>query len=176
MLGNMNLIDFIIDTKRKEIANSQPFELIDGDLLEMPTNIIKKVFEGNNDKVAVISIMGPQSSGKSTLLNFLFGCDFGISQGRCTKGVYGTYFKFSNIILPCDGILLLDTEGLLASLNRQDAVKRKDFDAKLVLFCLAASEFAIMNTKGNLDSISQEILKSCMSRSEVLASENMKLP
>jgi len=79
MLGNMNLIDFIIDTKRKEIANSQPFELIDGDLLEMPTNIIKKVFEGNNDKVAVISIMGPQSSGKSTLLNFLFGCDFGIS-------------------------------------------------------------------------------------------------
>ena len=65
--------------RRKEIANSQPFELIDGDLLEMPTNIIKKVFEGNNDKVAVISIMGPQSSGKSTLLNFLFGCDFGIS-------------------------------------------------------------------------------------------------
>ena len=48
-------------------------------MLEMPKNIIKKVFEGYNDRVAVISVIGPQSSGKSTLLNFLFGCDFATS-------------------------------------------------------------------------------------------------
>lgn len=40
----------------------------------------------------VIGIVGPQSSGKSTLLNFVLGCDFMSSVGRCTKGVYGTYY------------------------------------------------------------------------------------
>jgi len=30
-------------------------------------------------RVCVITILGPQSSGKSTLLNFLFGCDFSAS-------------------------------------------------------------------------------------------------
>jgi ATPase subunit of ABC transporter with duplicated ATPase domains len=170
MLGDTYLIDFLIDTKRKEIANSQPFELLDGDLLEMPKNIIQKSFEGFTDKVAVISILGPQSSGKSTLLNFLFGCDFSTSEGRCTKGIYGTYFKFSNISLPnCDGVFLLDTEGLFANLNRKDKVKRKkDFDAKLVLFCLAVSNIVIINTKGNLDSESTRILQSSRDRIKAL--------
>jgi ABC-type lipoprotein export system ATPase subunit len=40
----------------------------------------------------IVSIFGPQSSGKSTLLNFVLGCDFSSSTGRCTKGIYGTYF------------------------------------------------------------------------------------
>lgn len=40
----------------------------------------------------VIGIVGRQSSGKSTLLNTVFGCDFMSSVGRCTKGVYGTYY------------------------------------------------------------------------------------
>ncbi len=54
-----------------------------------------RVFENKMDKTVVITILGPQSSGKSTLLNFLFGCDFAASEGRCTRGVYGTYFKFT---------------------------------------------------------------------------------
>jgi polynucleotide 5'-kinase involved in rRNA processing len=45
----------------------------------MPRNITKKVFEGIDQRVAIITVLGPQSSGKSTLLNFLFGCDFGTS-------------------------------------------------------------------------------------------------
>ena len=56
---------------------------------------MKKLFENDTDKALVITILGPQSSGKSTLLNFLFGCDFATSIGRCTRGVYGTYFKFN---------------------------------------------------------------------------------
>lgn len=68
---------------------------MDGDLLEMPRVLMKKLFENDTDKALVITILGPQSSGKSTLLNFLFGCDFATSIGRCTRGVYGTYFKFN---------------------------------------------------------------------------------
>ena len=86
-------------------------------------------------------------------LNFLFGCNFATREERCTKGVYGTYYKFSNIMLPnCDGVFLIDTEGLFATVSKKDAVRRKDFDSKLVLFCLAVSDFVIINTKRDLDS------------------------
>ena len=66
-------------------------------------------------------MFGPQSSGKSTLLNFLFGCDFGVSSGRCTKGAYGTYFKFSNTrFRHCQGVFVIDTEGIFALLNKRE--------------------------------------------------------
>ena len=44
----------------------------------------------SNSRVLVISVLGPQSSGKSTLLNYMFGCLFATSAGRCTKGIYGS--------------------------------------------------------------------------------------
>ena len=78
---------------RKEVQDSQNFEVINGDLLEMPTEYLRKIFEHQeNKKVMTVAIFGPQSSGKSTLLNFVLGCDFMSSAGRCTKGIYGTYF------------------------------------------------------------------------------------
>jgi GTPase Era involved in 16S rRNA processing len=40
---------------------------------------MKKVFANISDNCLVLTIIGPQSSGKSTLLNFLFGCDFATS-------------------------------------------------------------------------------------------------
>ncbi len=81
--------------KEIEINSNLPFEIIDGDMLEIPKRLMTQLFEQREDRAIVISILGPQSSGKSTLLNFLFGCDFATSEGRCTRGVYGTFFKFS---------------------------------------------------------------------------------
>ena len=101
--------------------NSQPFEIIDGDCLEMPKDIMKKVFSSIPDNCLVLTIIGPQSSGKSTLLNFLFGCDFATSEGRCTRGVYGTYFRLNDPrISNFDGIFVIDTEGLFALTNDAD--------------------------------------------------------
>ena len=62
----------------------------------MNQNVALDSFKSFPQKVCVVSVLGPQSSGKSTLLNFLFGCSFTTSIGRCTRGVYGTYFEFSN--------------------------------------------------------------------------------
>lgn len=59
--------------------NNQPFEIIDGDTLQMPKEVMKNVFKTISDNCLVLTIIGPQSSGKSTLLNFLFGCDFATS-------------------------------------------------------------------------------------------------
>lgn len=45
-----------------------------------------------------------------------------------------------------------------------------------MLFCLAVSDFVIINTKGNLDNQSAQILKSSMDRFEALTQENMEWP
>jgi hypothetical protein len=40
------------------------------------------------DSVAVLTVVGEQSSAKSSLLNSAFGCNFRVSAGRCTVGLY----------------------------------------------------------------------------------------
>lgn len=86
--------------------------------------------------------------------------------------MYGTYFKFTNFKTHnCDGVFLIDTEGLFASLSNTDKRKRLNFDRKLVLFCLAISDIVLINTKGNLDNESIKILKSCKKKFEGLGNQ-----
>ena len=64
-------------------------------------------------QVLVISVAGVQSSGKSTLLNTIFGINLETSIGCCTRGV-------NMALVPSQGewqaksdyILVIDTEGL----------------------------------------------------------------
>ncbi len=138
-------------------------------------NNIKKCFEGITDRVAVVSIIGKQSSGKSTLLNFLFGCDFATSEGRCTRGVYGTYYRFSTVKFSnCEGLFVIDTEGLFAPLNRKDESTRLDFDSRLALFCFAISDLVIVNIHRNLDSNTFNTLESSWAHLDAVSSDNKK--
>ncbi len=106
----------------------------------------------------VVGIFGPQSSGKSTLLNFLFGCDFASSDGRCTSGVYGTYYEVGGGTFNYDGILILDTEGLFSPIERE-CPKAKNFDNKLVLFLISICDIVIMNVRGDVDDRCQKIIE-----------------
>lgn len=66
-----------------------------------------------------MSIMGLQSSGKSTMLNSMFNSKFAVAAGRCTKGIYmlpvmldkPLIEKFNNKF---HFVLMFDTEGLRA--------------------------------------------------------------
>ena len=110
----------------------------------------------------MVSIFGPQSSGKSTLLNYCFGCKFLTSTGRCTRGIYASLAKLSRPVNYSDQFLILDTEGL-------DAIERghiKDtsliyFDRTMVLFCLAVSQVVIINVRGDIGSEMQNLLQIC---------------
>ena len=56
------------------LKNGDCFELIDGENLEFKGLLIKDVIEqSKKDRVIVVCVVGPQSSGKSTLMNFAFG-------------------------------------------------------------------------------------------------------
>ncbi|CAF0919988.1 unnamed protein product [Didymodactylos carnosus] len=145
----------ILNSYTEFIKNGFPFEIIDGDNFHCQhtflTNIMKQ-FE--RQRILVISIIGPQNSGKSTLLNYMFGTLFDVREGRCTRGIYGSLVK-SNIS-GIDYLLLIDTEGLL-SIEKAD----KEYDRRLVLFCLAVSHLVVVNMLGDINEVLKDMLTLC---------------
>ncbi|CAF1489699.1 unnamed protein product [Rotaria magnacalcarata] len=100
------------------IRKGNEIEIIDGDNNEFNTKIVADIFRGlqaivsEDEEPFVVSVIGPQSTGKSTLLNMLFGSNFQMSAGRCTKGLYASLFKtdYPN----AKRLMVLDTEGLMS--------------------------------------------------------------
>nr|XP_018633744.1 protein ROOT HAIR DEFECTIVE 3-like isoform X2 [Nicotiana tomentosiformis] len=91
---------------------------------------------------AIVSIMGPQSSGKSTLLNHLFGTNFremDAYKGRSqtTKGIW---------MARCVGIepctLVMDLEG---TDGRERGEDDTTFEKQSALFALAVSDIVLIN-------------------------------
>ena len=78
----------------------------------------------------------------------------------------------------CEGIFVIDTEGLFALTNEKDKGDddRKDFDSKLVLFCLAVSDFIVLNVRGNIDKNTEKIFRLCHERLDDLNIEKEKRP
>ncbi|XP_052181348.1 protein ROOT HAIR DEFECTIVE 3-like [Diospyros lotus] len=91
---------------------------------------------------AVVSIMGPQSSGKSTLLNNLFGTNFremDAFKGRSqtTKGIWMAHCAG---IDPCT--LVMDLEGTDGRERGEDDTA---FEKQSALFALAVSDIVLIN-------------------------------
>ncbi|KAL9534237.1 hypothetical protein SMMN14_01887 [Sphaerulina musiva] len=97
----------------------------------------------------VISVFGSQSTGKSTLLNALFGTQFGVmneqQRQQTTKGIWMS--KNKKELAAGDGkamaanILVMDVEGTDGRERGED----QDFERKSALFALATSEVLIVN-------------------------------
>ncbi|KAJ8377285.1 hypothetical protein AAFF_G00261340, partial [Aldrovandia affinis] len=69
-----------------------PLELVDGDASNIPlqwvTQVLKELHCRTQYKIRVVTVLGVQSTGKSTLLNTMFGVQFAVSSGRCTRGAF----------------------------------------------------------------------------------------
>lgn len=88
----------------------------------------------------VAAIMGPQSSGKSTLLNMVFGTQF-----RTMDGDSGRYQVTQGVWLGRDatkGIIVMDLEGTDSRERGEDAAS---YERKSALFALALAEVLIVN-------------------------------
>ena len=146
------------------------FEIIDGDNLRFSRKALGRILAGFQEKrIFVIAVLGPQSSGKSTLLNSLFGCKFGTGTGRCTRGVYGTLLHVDHPRY--DMILVLDTEGL-QSVEKDD----EEFDRKITLWCLAISHAVIVNVKGDMHNSMKKLLEICCLALHQLEKTKMATP
>lgn len=97
----------------------------------------------------LISVFGSQSTGKSTLLNHLFGTEFGVmsetERKQTTKGIWMSRNKRAHsdglAKNMADNILVMDVEGTDGRERGED----QDFERKSALFALATSEVLIVN-------------------------------
>ncbi|XP_025759963.1 up-regulator of cell proliferation-like [Oreochromis niloticus] len=98
-----------------------PLELVDGDASNIPLRWVSDVLSQLSDlvspnrKIRVVTVLGVQSTGKSTLLNTMFGVQFAVSSGRCTRGAFMLLIKINEDVknvLNCDFMVIIDTEGL----------------------------------------------------------------
>ncbi|KAK7879750.1 hypothetical protein WMY93_030677 [Mugilogobius chulae] len=96
-------------------------DLVDGDASNIPLRWVSDVLTqlhdlvSPNNKILVITVLGVQSTGKSTLLNTMFGVQFAVSSGRCTRGAFMLLIRISEDMkatLKCDFLVIIDTEGL----------------------------------------------------------------
>ncbi|CAN8103948.1 unnamed protein product [Discula destructiva] len=97
----------------------------------------------------LISVFGSQSTGKSTLLNNLFGTEFSVmsesERRQTTKGIWMSKNKkdtaSGGTVKLAENILVMDVEGTDGRERGED----QDFERKSALFALATSEVLIVN-------------------------------
>ena len=150
----------------KLLLSGFQLEILDGDVSHIPTIWVSEIFTqvssliGPSKRFYVVSVLGLQSSGKSTLLNTMFGLDFAVSAGKCTKGA------FMNLIhveaeavkrLGFDYILIIDTEGLRApELTAQESYLH---DNEIATFAIGLADLTIINILGEHSTEMQDILE-----------------
>ncbi|XP_073678862.1 interferon-induced very large GTPase 1-like [Garra rufa] len=143
-----------------------PMELMDGDAAHVPLTWVTAVLDelvkklGDQTRIFVLSILGIQSSGKSTMLNAMFGLQFTVSAGRCTRGAFMQLIKVSEEMkteLKFDYILVVDTEGLCApELLGRSTTHR---DNEMATFVVGLGNMTLINIFGENPSVMQDILQ-----------------
>lgn len=127
-----------------------PFELMNGDISHVPIVWVKAVLMElehlvGDKKCLILSVVGTQSSGKSTLLNAMFGLQFAVGHGRTTKGAFMQLIPVNDEQLSYEYILVIDTEGLRApELGEYSYIH----DTELASFIIGLADINIINIKG----------------------------
>ncbi|CAM4584427.1 unnamed protein product [Leuciscus chuanchicus] len=142
-----------------------PLELMDGDAVHVPLIWISAVLDElvkklGDQRIFVLSILGIQSSGKSTMLNAMFGLQFAVSAGRCTRGVFMQLVKVSDEMktqMKSDYILVVDTEGLRAL--ELAGKSTKHHDNELATFVVGLGHLTLINIFGENPSEMQDVLQ-----------------
>ncbi|XP_060922269.1 up-regulator of cell proliferation-like [Limanda limanda] len=130
-----------------------PLELVDGDASNIPLTWVSDVLSQLNEqvspknKILVVTVLGVQSTGKSTLLNTMFGVQFAVSTGRCTRGAFMLLIRINEDakkVLNCDFMVIIDTEGLKsAELAQLD--DSHEHDNELATLVVGLSDITIIN-------------------------------
>ncbi|XP_042267176.1 interferon-induced very large GTPase 1-like [Thunnus maccoyii] len=135
------------------LLDGYPLELLDGDASNIPerwvTDVLMELHKkvGGKSRLLVLSVLGVQSTGKSTLLNTMFGVQFPVSSGRCTRGAYMLFLKVGEDMkheLNYEFIVLIDTEGL-KSPDLAELEESYEHDNQLATFVIGLSDVTIIN-------------------------------
>uniref|UniRef100_A0A3Q3VNP4 VLIG-type G domain-containing protein n=1 Tax=Mola mola TaxID=94237 RepID=A0A3Q3VNP4_MOLML len=147
------------------MISGHPMELMDGDAGHVPltwissllNEVVKKL---GNKRVYVLSVLGIQSSGKSTMLNAMFGLQFAVSAGRCTKGAFMQLVEVSEEMkehFKFDYFLVVDTEGLRALELAGNSTFHHDNE--LATFVVGLGNMTLINIFGENPAEMQDVLQ-----------------
>uniref|UniRef100_A0A672KM84 VLIG-type G domain-containing protein n=1 Tax=Sinocyclocheilus grahami TaxID=75366 RepID=A0A672KM84_SINGR len=147
------------------MISGSPLELMDGDAAHVPVIWISAVLDQliqklGDQRVFVLSVLGLQSSGKSTMLNAMFGLQFAVSAGRCTRGAFMQLVRVSDEMktqMNFDYILVVDTEGL-RSLELAGRSTRHH-DNEFATFVIGLANLTLINIFGENTAEMQDILQ-----------------
>ncbi|XP_054828747.1 interferon-induced very large GTPase 1-like [Eublepharis macularius] len=147
------------------LVSGYPIELMDGDASHVPIKWISAIFDSLAEKlgdkeVFVLGVLGSQNTGKSTLLNTMFGLQFSVSPGRGTKGASMQLVKVTDEFRPrlnFDFLLVVDTEGLQATKLENRTIL--NHDNELATFVIGLGNMTIINTFGENPSEMQDVLQ-----------------
>ncbi|KAL3891238.1 hypothetical protein ACJMK2_003501 [Sinanodonta woodiana] len=152
------------------LLDGNSFEIFDGDAGSVPIQWVSAVFERLSDKVkeftgrenpkcTVLTVYGMQSSGKSTLLNTMFGCQFSVGAGRCTRGAQIQMLKVNDSErkgMKVDYILLVDTEGVRSPEMPEEI--RRPRDNEITTFVVGLGQKTLINLMGENTTYLTEVL------------------
>ncbi|KAL6483797.1 hypothetical protein MHYP_G00086690 [Metynnis hypsauchen] len=148
------------------LISGHPLELMDGDAAHVPLtwieSVLDKVTERLGDhRVFVLSVIGLQSSGKSTMLNAMFGLQFAVSAGRCTRGAFMQLIGVKDEVkdqLKFDYLLVVDTEGLhsLQLVAKQSTLPH---DNELATFVAGLADLTLINIMGENPAEMKDIIQ-----------------
>ena len=163
------ILDYYISNLPKAAAEllieGYPLELMDGDAAHVPLEwviaVIKEASSILNDpKVFVLSVLGLQSTGKSTMLNTTFGLQFNVSAGRCTRGAFMQLLPLDQELknrTKCSYVIIIDTEGLRAP--ELDPLKTQKHDNELATFVIGLANMTLINIYGEVPGDIDDILQ-----------------
>lgn len=147
------------------MVSGYPIELMDGDASYVPLRWIGAIFDRLIEKlgdkqVFVLSVLGIQSTGKSTLLNAMFGLQFNVSAGRCTRGAFMQLIKVDAKLqedVGFDYMLVVDTEGLRAiEMANKESLNH---DNELATFVIGIGNMTLINIFGENPSEMEDVLQ-----------------
>ncbi|GCB69729.1 hypothetical protein scyTo_0008443 [Scyliorhinus torazame] len=144
-----------------------PLELLDGDASSISEqwvsavliNLLEKL--GPDTRIVVLTVLGVQSTGKSTLLNTMFGLQFAVSSGRCTRGAFMQLIKITGDLkeeIGSEYLMIIDTEGLKAP----ELAKLEDsheHDNELATLVVGLSDVTLINMAMENSSEMKDVLQ-----------------
>ena len=150
------------------LISGYPLEIMDGDAAHVPSKWIKAVLDEvgrmlKDPDVFALTVLGLQSTGKSTLMNTAFGLKFNVSAGRCTRGAFMQLLTVSKELrkqIKCDYILVIDTEGLRAP--ELDTLKTQKHDNELATFVIGLADVTLINIFGEAPGDIDDILQTAV--------------
>ena len=149
----------------KLFIDGYPLELMDGDAAHVPLQWVTAVLHSvekmlGDPNIFVLSVLGLQSTGKSTMLNTAFGLQFNVSAGRCTRGAFMQLLPLDEELrqkTKCEYVLVVDTEGLRAP--ELDPLKTQKHDNELATFVIGLANTTLINIYGEVAGDMDDILQ-----------------